>query len=175
MPSVWWNGRRRREWKEKRPKDGQREKNRRFQSRFSTKRNLKWNAPSWNYLRTHKSYINLDNGNFSNVIFTHQPLSFSMHFFRLAERRCRHHRCLLCCSLFSPCAQCSQTICTEMFVSMKSGKISVKWLILSLGVSQSLCSHKNIVKIRALTCNDARQSLSLLFPYLANELFNFAS
>lgn len=80
----------------------QREKNRRFQRRFSTKRNLKWNAPSWNYLRTHKSYINLDNGNFSNVIFTHQPLSFSMHFFACAERRRRHHRCLLCCSLFFP-------------------------------------------------------------------------
>lgn len=141
----------------------QREKNRRFQRRFSTKRNLKWNAPSWNYLRTHKSYINLDNGNFSNVIFTHQPLSFSMHFFSpVLSVVVVIIVVFFVAHFFSPCPQCSQTICTEMFVSMKSGKISVKWLILSLGVSQSLCSHKNIVKIRALTCNDARQSLSAI-------------
>lgn len=99
-------------WKKRQQKKG-------FQSRFSTKRNLKWNALSWNYLRTHKSYINLDNGNFSNVIFTHQPIVFRVHFFPFVLL---FHCCLFfffVALLFSYLKRCSQTICTEMFVAME--------------------------------------------------------
>lgn len=178
MPSVWWNGRRRREWKGKRPKDREREgeKNRRFQSRFSTKRNLKWNAPSWNYLRTHKSYINLDNGNFSNVIFTHQPLSFSMHFFRLCWASLSSSSLSsLLLTFFPLCAMLTNNLYGNVCfneVGQNLGKMAHSF---SRCLSISMLTQKYRENTRTDVQRRKTISLSLLFPYLANELFNFAS